>query len=261
MKSKIFSQIFILFVCTAQSYAQINLEARYKVLSPLTLKGEAGNPINFTLEYEAIIFSKGNKSLLYLRPLFLDDYPEGSVVVSYPGGISRYTFSTDSIYMPELINTDSQKVWTCVNYPGNAKLNEYFIMDYNKKNNSANTWRVLSETKNINGIECQRAKLFIQEPDGILKESWDIWFNPKQYFPFYFFGIKNSPGFIVEATFLQNNMHFQLISLETSKHIPATTFWPTLFENAKFNDYSRKLSATEKKQKGKNNKRLEIMAQ
>lgn len=261
MKSKIFIQIFIWVVCSAQLYAQINLEARYKAMSPLTLHGEGGNPVNFTLEYEARIFSEGNKSFLYLRPLFLEEYPEGSIVVNYPGGISSYTFSTDSIFMPELINIDSQKVWACINYPGNAKLNEYFITDYNKKNNSTNSWRVLSETRNINGIKCQRAKLFIQEQDGKLKESWDIWFNPQQHFPFYFFGIKNAPGFIVEATFIQNNMHFQLISLETAKNIPATTFWPPLYEDAKFKDYSRKLSPVEKRQKERNNKRLNIMAQ
>lgn len=252
--AKILSLSLILYLLFADTlYSQNSLIARYNITDPISLAGESGKQIQVRLEYEGRIFSKGNKALLYMRPLFLNQYPDGVITYTYPSGITYYHFSKDSMFLPELYNKDSLKRWSCFNDDRNSKLNEYIIYRYRIDSNSLKDWIILPETKVINGFICRHAQSYYSL-NGTRNIFWDIWYYPDIPFSFFFGGLHNCPGLIIKADNLQGNMHYDLKSIENNTNILEDTFTPPIFKNAVFKDLNKMRAETQTEKQIKQSK-------
>ena len=247
----------LFFLTSSFLIGQSSLSAKYSVTQPISISGEGGKPIAMILNYEGRIFHQSSKVLLYMRPLFLDEYPEGKITITYPGGFSTYTFSKDSMYLPELYDTDSLRKWAGYNN-SNSKLNEYITFKYNPPYWK---WQILPETKIINGFNCQNAKYYYPNKTTEADVFWDIWFSKDIPFAFSFMSLQNAPGLVVEAENRQANYSFSLKSLQIDTQIPSDTFWPPMFKDAKFTDLGTPQTPQQKKVIKKQDKMLDIMVQ
>lgn len=135
----------------------------------------------------------------------------------------------------------------------NAK-NDYYVRKFEL---GVQEWKLLPETKVINGLFCQRANFFHPISNKLI---WDVWFCPSIQVNFGPGGIRDIPGLVVEALDLGNRETYLLESYTTDISVPKSVFWLEEFNNAVF----IKLKPMQKiinKQKTDSQKRLEIMNQ
>lgn len=71
-------------------------------------------------------------------------------------------------------------------------------------------WKFLEERRAINGLQCQRAQLFLS--DGNL--YWDLWFAPEIEIVGAPFSLYNLPGLMVEGINYGTGLNFKLLTLE-----------------------------------------------
>lgn len=230
-----------------------DIKAIYRVKTTVSLK-QADINNSVILDYEGFLYKSEGKHIYFQKPLFLNKYPTGNLVFEQTGQVYLYPLWLDSIQRISYNNTDSLIFRTRNDMSGENAKNDYYVRRFEL---GVHEWKLLPETKEINGLFCQRAKYF----DPVSNElMWDVWFCPNIEINYGPGGIRDLPGMVVEASNLITKESYYLESYNNSDSIPNNVFWPDEFNNAVF----IKLKPLRKyisKEKTDSQKRLEIMNQ
>lgn len=233
LKKESFSILFFLAFTSVsyfKSFSQ-NLQATYlRRFAPIVLKDGKPHhlePINFRVN----LFIRNNKVASFDEPLYLDLYPDGQIKYT-PNGTNNSESRFLSLEKKQFLNTLDFDSLIYRSFYHNIP-NELFgkaapcdgRRDLFKLTPHFQPWIFLDETRNIQGIDCQHAKLYDKNNELI----WDLWFAPGIIIPGCTFGLFNLPGLMVEGTQQGNASTYTLLSYDTEVSIPDEIFWPECF--------------------------------
>lgn len=224
-----------------------NLEAHYKVVRSGEIPLGNGETKSYSLDYQGLIYHSGNRTISFLRPQYLLDYPDGEIKIVTPSGEAVQGVRMDSIQSVTLYDMDSVITW---NIEGNNSSIPRKLI-HHKIRKGTPYYKYFDDTKTINGLLCKHAFCYYPSSD----KPWaDIWYYPEYNLPYSFFGVGNLPGLLVQGDFYNLNFTFSLISLKTNEPIDESVFMPWYFEQpAK--------SKTLQKKESRNTKKRDIMKQ
>lgn len=146
----------IIFLASHAGMAQINtLHATYEVTKIFELINSTQK--NLILNYKGSYYQKANKSISFLEPQFLEQYPTGQIqLTSTNSSGQQFGICADTVQAICLTHHDSLLFRVQINYPGVGKYaNNYFTYD-----KDAYEWKILDETREIDGLKCQRAQSY-----------------------------------------------------------------------------------------------------
>lgn len=217
----------MLTLCTIQSKAQ-TIEAHYTVKRNFSIEIDPGKTTSIDFNYEGVIYKSNAKIISFLKPLYLSDYPSGEVdfPMSETGAIPQMPIDMDTMQFVFLYNTDSLRFWQSSYYSLGPKI--YTSSTYNP---NTPLWKILPETKIINGLECKHA-VQIHKAKIIM----EIWYYPNIDLGFGLMGLRNVPGLVVEYTGNRTDFTYTLKDFKINEPIDDSVFWPEIFKKAKFNE-------------------------
>lgn len=220
MKYAIFIIFFsgIVFCCKSQ-YA----EARYRVIQQIPYTDPTGKQTDLPFEYTGLLYKNGNQYISFKKPLYLHKYPSGRIDFVYS---ERHTSSVsimmDTVQSLHYIHFDSL-VWRYRNdRSGQNNVNFNYVRKFET---DAKQWEILPETKEINGLKCQKA--ILKTLDGRLVH--EVWFCPDIPMLAGPLAIFNLPGLVVDMKSLLSNERWVLENFTADAVIPAGMFWPGEF--------------------------------
>jgi GLPGLI family protein len=222
--------LLITLCCTIylQQKAQ-TMEAHYAVTNTVEATISENKTKEIKLDLEGLIYQSGAKTICYMTPQYLSQYPSGSInLKTDENSFAYYMLNTESIQIPHLVNMDSLKEWKCFNLSGGYK--QFFTGKFEKDNTK---WNILPETKIINGLQCKHAQLLNSTNTELIH---DIWFYPDVTLEFGLWGINNAPGLIVECNSPSYKTTYSLKYFKKGEAIPDEVFLPDIFKNAVFED-------------------------
>lgn len=227
MKHIILGVLFLAF------YSAINaqqLSATYDI-NRTVVSRIAGNNNSTVADLKLIgyYYLKGNKVISFSKPLYLNDFPTGSIVEKE----NDFMYHTHSLIMDTIqgisyFNLDSMIFRTRMQFSG---LNQEGVNYVSSFSNGVNKWEVFPETRQINNLVCQRA--ILKKRDKIV---CDVWFAKDIQVPITFYGFADLPGLLVEGEMMRTQEKFSLKSYTFDKSIPDSIFWP-----AEFNEPFKKM--------------------
>lgn len=204
-----------------------NLEAHYKVTRIIFNTGMNGSRNKVaTLEYSGFLYQKKNRTIYFQKPLYLSDYPDGNIHITVSAHNELLIGLTmDTMQHVYYMDFDSLVTRSRVELSGlNSK-------EWNLKqrlNKGIMTWQLLPDTKEVNGLKCQKAT-FSAPGAGL---QWEVWFCPDINALAGPFTIRDLPGLVVEAYSPVFDENYTLESYNTSISLPNSTFWPDLFNES-----------------------------
>ncbi len=212
----IFFFILIITVAPKLSSSQ-NMVITYTVTKDYTLPVENKT---VTLNYTGYLYKKNNRYIYFEKPAYKQKIEDGKILLSDGGGnnYSSLLVDTDSLQCIVYSNFDSlEQRMSKIDGTGRNFLNN-FEADWQK-------WNLLPDTKQINGLHCQKAT----QTDGNGVVDWEVWFCPDIPMRAGVQWLKNLPGLVVEAEMIPLQKHYSLVSHSTINEIPDTVFWPNEF--------------------------------
>jgi GLPGLI family protein len=222
----IFISCFIFF----QIHAQIS-EAHYLVKQPVQISVGNNKTKEIILEYEGLIYQSGAKAITYLAPQYLMQYPSGEIKIPLESGFTTMLLNMDSMQLVHLYDKDSLRLWSFNGSNGTVRQSFTKKFRYGKLK-----CKILPETKIINGLQCQHAKMFFAS--DTTRIIHDIWFHPDISLSFGLVGLIDAPGLIVECSTPLTNISYSLKYFKTAEPIDNAIFWPAIFNKAKFEEMS-----------------------
>lgn len=192
-----------------------NFSAIYSVEHTTTVNTSEMQTASVTLGYTGYFYKSGNKYISFFKPLFLDKYEDGSFEIA-PGHSVNITM--DTIQAISYIDLDSNIVRTRTDM---VKINKVrkFVPGLIK-------WQIMPETKNINGLDCQRALMDFNGKTNLC----EIWFCSDINIPVSLRNLPDLPGFLVEANYYSAKETYKLVSYKIEDSISENTFWPLEFK-------------------------------
>jgi len=178
------------------------------------------------LDLLGLYFIKGNRVISYYKPLYVGKYPGNQFIEEVgPNQYRTKGLNTDSIIAVTYSDGDSL-IFRYTNFSSepNMQRPESFYYEPGFKK-----WEILNEFKEINGLQCQRAKQF--DSRGGLQ--WDVWFCADIPVPRGFDDSFDIPGLLVEAVFI-DTYFIKLRQYETGIEIDDKEFWPPIFNKSFF---------------------------
>lgn len=263
--------IIFCFACLCCKLHAQTIEAHYKVVQKMAsgrnfVVNKGGNGENLLsksnnntnrdefpdLEFEGLIYKSGNKTIAYMVPQFLSQYPRGMIQGKSENGSNSFlAISRDTVQMPFLyqVNDSLITAWCGTNASPHSRR-------FTKSNYKigAMKWVETGEKKKINGYDCVNMRAFTASQFPV----FDGWVCKTIPAGFAFFSMRDVPGIIVEGYMPRLNASFKLVSVKLHQPIPESVFWPDIFKNAKFED---KTVPANPKEQEKENKRKDIMNQ
>lgn len=194
--------ILIFYHCPAQ-----NFEAEYQmemILSP--------DAQGFMLPFKINYYSKENTAISYVRPQYFNLYPSNTVTIKG----KSYALWTDSILAINYFNFDS--LYHRV-FEFGYELRPYDTSYYH--------YKILDETKIINGLLCRKATWTPNRPDAKSPYA-EFWYCPDIPMKGGIMGNYNLPGLIVEFDYY-NFYTAKLINYSFPNKIADDIFWPKEF--------------------------------
>ena len=246
------SLLVALLISTSYSLCGQNLEIRYNVIQSISIAlGEKRNK-NINLEYDGYVYQTGKKTISFLKPLFLDTYPTGEILL-WEGSVPySHNISVDTQQLIFLYDIDSMNMWKCLN-SSDPETNMFITQKFEK---NISRWQILSDTKKLKGLTCKRAKLINADNELIC----DIWYTTEVLNEYNLAGLTDLPGMIVSANYPAVGLSFELGEFKMGIDINKDVFWPAEFKKAKFTSWPAILS-NYRPSKPKVDKRAEIMNQ
>jgi GLPGLI family protein len=203
------------------SFAQ-NLKAVYTINRDFFYRTDNSEKKIASLAFKGFFFKQGGRTIFYKKPLYLANYPTGSIDV--PVGTSNTTRvslpmdTTQGIYYRDM---DSLVMRWRLDISGGS-------MDFNYERlfvQGNSSWELTPEQKTIGGLKCQKAVL---RNHGVI--IWEVWFTPEIPVTVGPAGIVDIPGLVVEAYCIPWNETYRLDSYSTTVKIPQDVFWPAEFK-------------------------------
>lgn len=216
--------IYLLLFCIIKITNAQEISAKYLVSKSIDLIGEEPNNKKVVqLDFDGFLFKKGSIYISYLKPLYLNKYPDGFISSNNSDNNSGTIIWMDSIQLIKYIAIDSLVMrYRSNRLPPEAKIfsNTYRNFDLNYQK-----WELILEEKNIEGLKCQRAKCF--NSMGLLQ--YDVWFCPDIPIEVNFDGIIGLPGLVIEGECIPLKMKFDLQNYELNAKVSSTQIWPSEF--------------------------------
>ncbi len=223
---KILLSLFIACLGVLPAYSQ-GIEATYDV--GFSIFKDRTQEEHLTMTWK--VFHKGNKVASYFIPDYLQKYPDGNVKKQIAGDGNSWATTRlpsaeklhydvadfDSFFSWKIISANS----TDEDNPCSGQVHRISI-----KSEWAKYWEFVDETRNINGLECQRVKNRLANGD-IRIDAWVATDIPVAGLTF---GMYHLPFLLVEATHHSTGRTFKLKSLNTQAEIDDSVFWPECFQ-------------------------------
>jgi GLPGLI family protein len=216
---------FIFFLICANSVYSQNISATYKVTKDILNTPEA--PKKFEpLEFTGYYYVYNKRVISYLKPEYLQKYPTGRIEIMKDNGNNNYQYEikplcTDSIISVSYSDADSL-IWRYTTYIGGSNMQKPRSFKYEE---GFIKWKILDDTKEINGLLCQHAVCYTDDN----KINWDVWFFPEIQVPR---GVDNTfgiPGLVVEAYCPLILTTWKLMEYKLNAKLQNDDFWPELF--------------------------------
>ncbi len=195
------------------------IEATYEV----TTVRWAGEPHEEVFEYSWKVYYKGNKVASYFIPKYVDKYPDGHVRKQIQPHHSLTTqLPTAEKLDYEVFHLDSMVRWNITSGPFTNDQDPCAGQKDARKisKESARFWTFYDETKNVEGLNCQRASA----------KFWDGWFATDIEVGGSTYGLYTVPFLLVEGTQHGTNKSFRLLSVDLNAQIDDSVFWPVCFQ-------------------------------
>jgi GLPGLI family protein len=216
---KLYKIIFLLLIFPIIGKSQ-NIQASYKVSQDIFASFQDFDKKKIaTLESIGYFYKKENHYLYFEKPSYLSDYPTGHVE------LSEYNLlvgiSMDSIQKLNYVSLDSLVRYYRPHMTGKDRVkfnySQKFELDYFD-------WEFLPETKDVNGLKCQKAQLKIRD-----NLQWIVWFAPEIPTQAGIFNITGLPGLVVSAECVPINTRYELVSYTIGTDISEQLFHPKEF--------------------------------
>jgi len=243
--------VVLLIFTSAVTFGQ-NLEIRYKVIQSISIALGEKRVKNMNIDYDGYVYQAGKKTISFLKPLFLDKYPTGEILLWEGSNAYSHSLSVDTQQLIFLYDTDSMNMWKCLN-SSDPETNMFITQKFEK---NITRWQILSDTKKLKGLTCKRAKLINAENELIC----DIWYTTEVPNEYNLAGLTDLPGMIVSANYPMAGLSFELGEFKMGIDVNNDVFWPAEFRKAKFTSWPALLS-NNRTSKPKLDKRAEIMNQ
>lgn len=217
----------IIFLSVAASSTAQSLIANYQVTRAFSLSRGTSNDANeLELSFEGALYTKGNKTISFCRPLYLNEYPTGTVDSDVPGqGIVTTYLFMDSIQALNYVNLDSM-IWRSRNdRSGSNRPRTNILREFET---GSQKWHLLAETKVISGLSCQKAVVYRNGNSGEI--VYEIWFCPNIDQLVGPRGLRDVPGLVVELTVVPFKEHWSLQSYVENAPVNDQLFWPKEFD-------------------------------
>ncbi|HRN79292.1 MAG TPA: GLPGLI family protein [Ferruginibacter sp.] len=233
--------LIITFLLISKFLYSQNIAATYAVV--------INDPAGLNLEYEGVYYFSKNKSASYLKPLYLEKFPEGYITKDG----KNHALDMDSIQHYIVTNIDS----------GTIRINNRYINFYHTYDEGFMIWEILPDTKNIDGLSCQKAQWRRKKNDKVLGE---IWFATEIPVSAGLFTLQGLPGLLVEVHFY-NFCKANLLSYNTNVPIDENVFWPEVFNQKVFKNgghwkrHENELPTDDRKPKKKKQSYIDILNQ
>ncbi|MCA0396288.1 MAG: hypothetical protein LCH51_02710 [Bacteroidetes bacterium] len=215
--------VIIFSVLLVNARAQ-NIEARYSIrrIESVALDEKTNKEIQ--LDFEGFLYKAGSKVISFWKPLYLAQYPTGTIEFATSKGSYIYGFCMDTMQFVNVYHTDSLRVWSffCTTIIEPA-------FTTTKYKAAQSIWKILPETRLINGLLCKHALQMLGE-----KIYCEIWYYPDVKLGFGMDGLIDVPGTIVQFSSDITKTTYQLIELKVDEPIDPAFFWPDIFKKAKF---------------------------
>ncbi|MEO5967905.1 MAG: hypothetical protein ABIP68_03565 [Ferruginibacter sp.] len=202
---KMFFLAFILLL-TRPLIAQ-NFTANY--LAEFIVTPEKGD---FKLPYKVEFYSSENKVISFWKPLYLNEYPNGYVNLNN----KNIAIRMDSITDVDYVSLDSL-----------IYRSYHFLNEIRKYKPEYYKWDLLPETRNINGLICQKAT-WVPMGSKNNEPKAEIWFCPDIPMPVSLMGMWNLPGLMVEINYY-GFYTAKLTDYSFTSKISSDVYWPALF--------------------------------
>lgn len=249
MKTKYFILLFLTIPLFVKAQ---NIVATYKVSQDIFGSWQQFEKKKIaTLESKGFFYKKANEYLYFEKPSYLSQYPNGQIELK-PFNYN-VQICMDSVQRLSYVNMDSLVRIYRAHTVGTGKVDfnfkQRFPIDYFE-------WEFFNETKDVNGLKCQKAQLKIK---GNLQ--WVVWFAPSIPTQAGIRNIIGLPGLVVSAEHIPINAKYELLSYTIGTEINDQIFEPKEFSQPYSNMPDLKKGAGLNGEKSKIQKQAEISNQ
>src|SRR6185437_7461042 len=198
--------IFYLFVSFIPGFAwSQNTGVTYRITRNYVIPDESGVTETATVSLTGFLYRQNNRYIYFEKPDYLSQLDHGNLIYSRKEGhISSLVLPMDSlqeIYYSDYDSLIQRYRSETTGTPRNIV--QGFDPDFLN-------WELLSESKTINGLSCQKATLTRY---GQLQ--WVVWFTASVPMRAGIAFIKGLPGLVVDADFVPLGKHYSLLSIDT----------------------------------------------
>lgn len=257
MKTSVSLLLMAIFSVTVHMATGQDISAKYSVTQQINVAQGSSGSYYVTLDFEGFLYKSGGQNIYYQKPLYLKKYPQGSVTYTPKSGeYYIYPLVMDTLQRICYNNADSF-IFRMSSESASIRAKRDFIVRSFQP--GLHEWEILQETKNIDGLYCQRAKFYSSVEQKEL--VWDVWFCPEipvNFGPSY---IRDIPGLVVEADCVPGNEKYKLLSYEITKGLNASLFWPDEFAGVSFKSLApfQRMNIKPAALKTKDQKRAEVI--
>ena len=219
LKPYFFILILLLFVLTTKGQS---FEARYKVLQDVEVNIDTKILKVTTLESTGFFYKKNNQYIYYEKPNYLKKYPDGVIITSItPEHQLNLSLCMDTIQRINYTAMDSLVLRNRVDMGGKGNVDFNYVQKFEL---NVFNWVFQTETKEIQGLKCQKATLSING-----NPEWSVWFCPDIPLQAGISNILDLPGLVVEAENIPTKTYYYLDYYTTTTNIDDNVFWPKEF--------------------------------
>ena len=220
---KLFYTLLVVMASSFYLKAQ-TLKAEYQIVQDIyaNVDGKGDRKIT-ALESVGFLYRKDSRYIYFQKPSYLDQYPSGKIVENV-GANHNYSINLfmDTVQRLNYKDMDSLIKRYRPDMTGKDGINFNYIQNFEA---DFYTWEMHSETKEIQGLKCQKASLTIREIP-----QWVVWFTAQVPMQAGIDNIIGIPGLIVEAESIPLKARYSLIKYTAGISIPDEVFWPAEFK-------------------------------
>jgi GLPGLI family protein len=220
MKTKIIFTVIALNLFINILQAQY-FTAEYDVQRTLTFKISETESKSIQLDYIGYFYKANNKYISFLKPQYLDIYPEGAIEIAPNYFASIYSDTLQGISYADLDSNIARR---------RTEITGKGITGFNRTRTvvpGGMHWKVMPEKRVIDGLNCQRALL---EFNG--KTNYcEVWFCSDINVQVSLCNLMDLPGLLVEANYFSIQETYKLKSYKLVDYLPTSIFWPNEFNH------------------------------
>lgn len=210
-----FKIIIILLLATKNFGQSVNNFCANYISTHQIFNPEQPGKLLTIIQYEGELFKKDNEIIYTEKKITTNQYDSIILYRTKDGIEKEFRLSTALFKTINYFNLDSSIYKFCTN-----TVNELYRNTKFKFERGFHTWKIMPETKIVDGVFLQRA--ITLRMDGSVGR--DVWFAPE--IPIFFgpWGIIDAPGLIFEGTEANIGVHFKLKSYQMECIIEPTIF-------------------------------------